>query len=426
MSSRFVSLLATAVASAFALGSGVVLSQEMAAGATVVARPMSPNLTPITQAMLDNAAKDSKNWLHANGNYDNSRYYPGKQLNAENVGKLKPAFVFQTAVLESMETAPIVDNGVMFLTTSFNHVYAIDAATGEEFWHYKHKLGPIVTVCCGNNNRGVAISEGKLYMGTIDAKLVALDAKTGKLLWEVQIADPDKGYSETMAPAVVDGKIIIGTNGGEYGIRGFVKAFDANDGKLLWTFYTIPDKGHEGVWAKNDATNRDMHRNIEAEKSAFAQNSAFFDKLGGGVWMTPAIDRKTKTIFFVVGNPSPDLYGAVRPGDSMSGSVTTNGAGQFTLHIHDGTTGGDFVTTQTSKKARLASAEAIAEAPSGSGGVLPLTNFGTASFSAVTVNGQAIGAFNPDRIDMVGNGFTKASTSALSGGNAFSVTWKHT
>jgi Peptidase A4 family len=116
---------------------------------------------------------------------------------------------------------------------------------------------------------------------------------------------------------------------------------------------------------------------------------------------------------------------AVRPGDSMSGSVTTDGAGHFTLHIHNGTTGGDFVTTQTSKKARLSSAEAIAEAPSGSGGVLPLTNFGTASFSAVTVNGQAIGAFNPDKIDMVGNGFTKASTSALSGGNAFSVTWKH-
>ena len=116
---------------------------------------------------------------------------------------------------------------------------------------------------------------------------------------------------------------------------------------------------------------------------------------------------------------------AVRPGDSMSGSVTTDGAGHFTLHIHNGTTGGDFVTTQTSKKARLSSAEAIAEAPSGSGGVLPLTNFGTASFSAVTVNGQAIGAFNPDRIDMVGPEYTKASTSALSGGNAFSVTWKH-
>ena len=132
-----------------------------------------------------------------------------------------------------METAPIVINGVMFLTTSFNHVYAIDAATGEEYWHYKHKLGPIVTVCCGNNNRGVAVSEGKLFMGTIDAKLVALDAKTGKQLWETQIADPEKGYSETMVPAVVEGKVIIGTNGGEYGIRGFVKAFDANDGSRL-------------------------------------------------------------------------------------------------------------------------------------------------------------------------------------------------
>jgi len=317
MSPRSVNFAAAAVASAFALGSGIATSQEMAAGATTMARPMSANLAPITQAMLDNAAKDSKNWLHANGNYDNSRFYPGKQITTENVGHLKPAFVFQTAVLESMETAPIVDNGVMFLTTSFNHVYAIDAATGEEFWHYKHKLGPIVTVCCGNNNRGVAIAEGKLYMGTIDAKLVALDAKTGKPLWEVQIADPDKGYSETMAPAVVDGKVIIGTNGGEYGIRGFVKAFDANDGKLLWTFYTIPDKGHEGVWAANDATGRDMHRNIEAEKAAFAKDSSFFDKLGGGVWMTPAIDRKTRTIFFVVGNPSPDLYGAIRPGDNL-------------------------------------------------------------------------------------------------------------
>ena len=156
-------------------------------------------------------------------------------------------------------------------------------------------------------------------------KLVALDAKTGKLLWEVQIADPDKGYSETMAPAAVDGKVLIGTNGGEYGVRGFVKAFDANDGKLLWTFYSIPDKGHEGVWAKNDATGRDMHRNIEAEKAAFAKDSSFYQTLGGGVWMTPAIDRKTKTVFFVVGNPSPDLYGAIRPGDNL---YTNDGCGR--------------------------------------------------------------------------------------------------
>ncbi|MEP6998496.1 MAG: quinonprotein alcohol dehydrogenase, partial [Betaproteobacteria bacterium] len=136
-----------------------VAAQEVGGGATTTARPM-PALTGVTQSMLDGAANDSKNWLHSNGSYEQTRYYTGKQINAKNVARLKPAFIFQTAVLESMETAPIVDNGVMFLTTSFNHVYAIDARTGEEFWHYKHKLGPIVTVCCGNNNRGVAIAEG--------------------------------------------------------------------------------------------------------------------------------------------------------------------------------------------------------------------------------------------------------------------------
>jgi hypothetical protein len=115
----------------------------------------------------------------------------------------------------------------------------------------------------------------------------------------------------------------------------------------------------------------------------------------------------------------------IRPGDSMTGSVTTNGSGRFTLTIHNNTRGGNFVTTQTLKRARLASAEAIAEAPSSSGGVLPLTNFGTASFSAVTVNGAAIGSFNPDRIDMVSGGVVKAQTSALSGGTSFSVAWKH-
>ena len=294
-----------------------VSAQEIAGGASTTTTKALPKVTAITQAMLDGAAADTKNWIHSNGSYDQTRFYRGNQINAGNVAKLKPAFVFQTAVLESMETAPIVVDGVMFLTTSFNHVYAIDAVTGEEFWHYKHKLGPIVTVCCGNNNRGVAIEGGRLFMGTIDAKLVALDAKTGNVLWQTQIADPEKGYSETMAPAVVDGKVIIGTNGGEYGIRGFVKAFDAKDGKVLWTFNTIPEKGHEGVWAKNDATGRDMHRDIAAEKAAFAKDSSFYQTLGGGVWMTPAIDRKTNTAFFVVGNPSPDLYGAIRPGDNL-------------------------------------------------------------------------------------------------------------
>src|SRR5258706_5644784 len=193
------------VATAFALGClGSAAAQEVAGGATTTAKPMakSPN---VSQAALDNGAKETNNWLHSNGSYEQTRYYQGNQINATNVAKLKPAFVFQTAVLESMETAPLVVDGVMFLTTSFNHVYAIDAVTGEEYWHYKHKLGPIVTVCCGNNNRGVAIERGKLFMGTIDAKPVALDGKSGKLIWEKQIADAEQGYSQTMVTTGVAG-----------------------------------------------------------------------------------------------------------------------------------------------------------------------------------------------------------------------------
>jgi len=292
-------------------------AQEVGMSSTTAAAPMAASLAPVSDAMLGAAGSDAKNWLHSNGSYAQTRYYPGTQINTKNVGKLKPAFVFQTDMLESMETAPIIADGVMFLTTSYNHVFAINATTGEEYWEYKHKMGPITTYCCGPNNRGVAIAGGRLFMGTLDAKLVALDAKTGKVDWETQIADPDKGYSETMAPVAVDGKVLIGTNGGEYGIRGFVKAYDQKDGKLLWTFQTIPEKGHEGVWATKDATGRDMHRDIEAEKAALAKDNSFYQTLGGGVWMAPAVDLKTRTVYFVVGNPSPDLYGAIRPGDNL-------------------------------------------------------------------------------------------------------------
>jgi len=290
---------------------------EIQGGAAATGHPV-PKTISVPQARLDAAAGDGSNFLHSNGSYAQTRYYAAAQINTGNVASLKPVFNFQTAVLESMETAPIVVDGVMFITTSYNHVYALDAVTGQEFWHYKHKMGAVTTYCCGPNNRGVAVLDGKLYMGTLDAKLVALDAKTGTVLWQTQIADPEAGYSETMAPVAVNGKVLIGTNGGEYGIRGFVKAFDANDGKLLWTFYTIPDKGHEGIWNPNDATGRDMHRDIAAEKAQLASKGGdFYKTLGGGVWMAPAVDKETNTVFFVAGNPSPDLYGRERPGDNL-------------------------------------------------------------------------------------------------------------
>lgn len=272
----------------------------------------------VQQSQLTAADKDVNNNLHSNGSYAQTRYNLNKQINGDNVSKLRPAFTFQTEVLESMQTAPIVVDGIMYITTSYNHVYAIDAVTGKQFWHYKHKMGPVTTYCCGPNNRGVAIMGDRVFMGTLDAKLVALDAKTGKLLWDTQIADPELGYSETMAPVAVNGRILIGTNGGEYGIRGFVKSYDAKDGKLQWTFHTIPEKGHEGVWAVNDSTGRNMLRDIKAEKEQLAkQGGDFYKTLGGGVWMAPAVDLETNSIFFVVGNPSPDLYGTERPGDNL-------------------------------------------------------------------------------------------------------------
>ena len=277
-----------------------------------------PKAISVPQSQLNAADDDGRNFLHSNMNYAQTRYYPASQINTGNVSKLRPAFQFQTEVLESMETAPIVVDGVMYITTSYNHVYALDAATGKEFWHYKHKMGQVTTYCCGPNNRGVAILGDKVYMGTLDAKLLALDAKTGKVLWATQIADPEAGYSETMAPVAVNGKILIGTNGGEYGIRGFVKAYDANDGKLLWTFDTVPDKGHEGVWAVNDPTGRNLLRDIAGEKAQLAAHGGgFYKTLGGGVWMAPAVDLDSNTAFFVVGNPSPDLYGKERPGDNL-------------------------------------------------------------------------------------------------------------
>ena len=278
--------------------------------------PKYGDLSTVTQDLLNRAGGDGNNFLLTNGDYRQQRYYPNSQINRMNVARLRPAWIFQTDVMESTETSPIIVNGIMYVTTSFDHVYALDARTGEELWHYKHKLGPITTYCCGPNNRGVAAYEDKIYLATLDSKLVALDAKTGKLVWQSEIADPELGYSETMAPTAIKGKILIGTNGGEYGIRGFVKAYDAATGKLLWTFHTIPENS-VGVWAEKDATGRDMHRDIAAEKAQLAKSGDPYKLLGGGVWQNPSVDLATNRIYFVVGNPSPDLDGSVRPGDNL-------------------------------------------------------------------------------------------------------------
>jgi len=313
---------------------GVVASFSIALSAAN-ADTLYGDMQTVTQDMLSRADTDGNNFLHTNGNYEQTRYYPNKQINTSNVGSLAPAWIFQTEIVDTMETTPIVVNGVMYVTTSYNHVYALNAKTGEQIWHHKHKLGPITTYCCGPNNRGVAVTGDKVFMATLDARMVALDAKTGKMIWSTELADPELGYSETMAPTVVGNKVLIGTNGGEYGIRGFVKALDVNSGKVLWTFHTIP-KNSTGVWATRDATGRDMLRDIGAEKAALKKLGDPYKTLGGGVWQNPAVDEETNRIYFVVGNPSPDLDGSLRPGDNLytNSMVSVNlETGKYVCHF---------------------------------------------------------------------------------------------
>jgi alcohol dehydrogenase (cytochrome c) len=270
----------------------------------------------VTQDQLNAAASDVNNFLHTNGNYAQTRYFPSKQIDTSNVGKLRAAWIFQTEVQQVLATTPIIANGVMYVTTAFNHVYALNAKTGEEYWHYKHAMAPVTTSCCGPINRGVAVYNDKVYMATVDAKLVALDAKSGSVVWQTEIADPSLGYAETMAPTAVDGKILIGISGGEFGIRGFMRAYDAETGKLIWNFDTVPETS-VGVWATHDATGRDMHRDIRAEKAQLAKTGDPYKTLGGPVWQNPAVDLATKRIYFMVGNPSPGLDGSIRPGDNL-------------------------------------------------------------------------------------------------------------
>jgi len=279
-----------------------------------------PTFTDVTDAMLKNARSNGSNWAIYGHDYTNQRYSPLAQITTANVGSLKMAWMFQTGIsrLGSFENSPTVVDGVMYVTTPYNTAMAVDARTGQQIWRYEHK--PSITApiyCCGPNNRGVAISCNTVYMGTLDARLVALDSKTGAVKWDVEVADPEAGYSLTIAPLIVDNFVIVGSSGAEYGIRGFVKAYNKDDGKPAWTFYTLPDKGWEGNFAEKTGEGEDLKRDIAKEKAAMAQYGDAWKRGGGSVWMTPAYDPASHNIFFSVGNPSPDLDGTVRPGDNL-------------------------------------------------------------------------------------------------------------
>ena len=190
-------VLASSLVAGGAGGMGV---PQSASAQEIKAATKFGDMSTVTQDMLTRAGSDGTNFLHTNGDYSQLRYYPNKQINPSNVERLHPAWIFQTDVKELMETTPIIVNGVMFVTTSFSHVYALDARTGEEIWHYARKLGPITTFCCGPNNRGVAVGGDKVYVATLDSHLLALDAKSGKVAGTPRSPIPRKATARRWRP----------------------------------------------------------------------------------------------------------------------------------------------------------------------------------------------------------------------------------
>ena len=233
---------------------------------------------------------------HLLGTTFGQRHSPLTEITPENVNKLELQWVFQARSLEKFEATPLVVNGVLYTVQAPNDVVALDAATGRIFWTYLYTPSPKSRTCCGRVNRGLAILGDTLFMGTINAHLIALDAKTGQVLWNTTVADVNAFYSITHAPLVVKDKVIVGTAGGDIGIGGILAAFDARTGKEVWRFHTIPQPGEPGheTWAGDS-----------------------WKHGGAAIWNTGAYDPETNLTFWGTGNPAPDWDGRQRAGDNL-------------------------------------------------------------------------------------------------------------
>src|SRR5262245_58364542 len=202
----------------------------------------------VTSQRLTATNAEPQNWLTYSGNYSSQRFSLLDQITPANVKNLELQWVYQAPVAGNWQTTPLVVDGMMYITQRPNDIVALDAVTGRAFWIYRYTPNPDRIVCCGANNRGVAILGDRPFMGPLAANLIAVDAKTGRQIWKKEVATTTEGYSITHAPLIVKDKVIVGVGGGEYGIRGFVAAYDAKTGKEAWRFYTIPgpgEKGHE-------------------------------------------------------------------------------------------------------------------------------------------------------------------------------------
>lgn len=315
----------------------------------------------IDDARLQAADSDKNNWLLHGRDYANQRFSPLEAINKTNVNRLVPKWIYQTGTAATFQTTPLVADGVMFLSAPFSHVIAVDAASGAELWRYDHK-STAKKLCCGPANRGVALGYGKVYVATVDARLIALDQKTGKVVWDIAIVSPDGGPTEdaanlardalkdqnvtgstgvgaVSAPLVANGLVITGITGVGYGLHldsnrpgaplsavvgfsgrfgrpGFLAAYDATTGKKVWHFDTTQD-GWEGEYRSTTPDGVPLNRDIAAEKAAAKDNKDAWRFGGGSIWHTPALDVERGLIFLGLGNPSPQAAGDGRPGDNL-------------------------------------------------------------------------------------------------------------
>ncbi|MGA7753091.1 MAG: PQQ-dependent dehydrogenase, methanol/ethanol family [Candidatus Sulfotelmatobacter sp.] len=235
-------------------------------------------------------------WLSYNGDYTGRRYTSLDQVSPSNVSHLRPQWVFHARNSDALEVTPIVFEGVMFVTSA-NDAYALDARTGRTIWHYARPITEgLIDDASQHHNRGVGLWHSRVYMETDNAHLLCLDARSGHLLWDVAYTDGSPNYGATSAPLVVKDKVIVGTSGGDDGVRGFVSAFDAETGKLAWRFWTIPAPGEPG-------------------SESWPGNSYLHG--GGTTWMPGTFDPELNTIYWGTSNPAPDFDGSVRPGDDL-------------------------------------------------------------------------------------------------------------
>ena len=255
-----------------------------------------PAFSPVTAERLLNAEQEPENWLTYSGQLSGQRYSRLDQINRTNAAELVLKWAYQLPILDRAETTPLVVDGVMFITEAPSNVTAVDARDGRPYWRYEHPLPDDLKICCGRNNRGVAILGETLYMSTLDAHLVAIDARTGSLKWDVEVAETSHGYSKTAAPLIVKDKIVTGVAGGEYGIRGFLDAYDAQTGERAWRTHTIPGPDHPD----NQSWSGDSWRTG-----------------GAPTWITGSYDPELNLIYWGTGNPGPDYGGDVRLGDNL-------------------------------------------------------------------------------------------------------------